>query len=126
MPHTKFKAIGNSTLTPVDNKKRKEVFVAAHSLNHMPKKVTKVYWSYGSTETRLNTVSRFYVDLNIHVETENYDAGESVVVQIECDDDADGSTSQEKFSVSITVDASGYGCIRDVFSDKQVELYGKI
>jgi len=51
------------------------------------KKIKEMYWSYGEDHIRLNCDDehKFYVDLNLHVKTENYKDGDTVEVQIEGD-----------------------------------------
>ena len=45
-------------------------------------KVAEIYWSYGKDHKRLSGKSRFYVDLNLHVKTENYNDGDTVNITI--------------------------------------------
>ncbi|MCL6238075.1 DUF2345 domain-containing protein, partial [Acinetobacter sp. ANC 5033] len=48
----------------------------------LKKKVKKIYWSYGENENRIGESSRFYTDVNLHIETENYADGETVTVKV--------------------------------------------
>jgi hypothetical protein len=43
-----------------------------------------MYWTYG--DTKLSDKSKFYVDMNLIVKTENYDPGEQIVIRIKNDD----------------------------------------
>ncbi|MDR2577452.1 MAG: hypothetical protein LBC70_01390 [Chitinispirillales bacterium] len=47
--------------------------------NDMEPKITKMYWAYWNGEKYIeleeNKKNRHYIDLNLHVETENYDGG---------------------------------------------------
>jgi len=46
-------------------------------------RVTEMYWSYGDDYKRLtDNESRFYVNLNLHVKTENYKDGDTVSVTV--------------------------------------------
>jgi hypothetical protein len=47
-------------------------------------KITEMYWTYG--DTKLSDKSKFYVDMNLIVKTENYDPGEQIVIRIKNDD----------------------------------------
>ncbi|WP_180157980.1 DUF2345 domain-containing protein, partial [Acinetobacter sp. YH12045] len=48
----------------------------------LKKKIKKIYWSYGENENRIGESSRFYTDVNLHIETENYADGETVTVKV--------------------------------------------
>jgi uncharacterized Zn-binding protein involved in type VI secretion len=86
------------------------------------KKVTRLYWSYGDAMQPLSRKSRFYVDLNLHVETENYAAGDSVEVDIANDDGSDVATGLPKLKARGTVAADGTAVIKNVFSGKTVDI----
>lgn len=86
------------------------------------KKVTRLYWSYGDDLQPLSRKSRFYVDLNLHVETENYAAGDSVEVDIANDDGSDVATGVPKLKARGTVAADGTAVIKNVFSGKTVDI----
>ncbi|QIY91205.1 hypothetical protein [Chryseobacterium gallinarum] len=49
-------------------------------------KITKMYWTYGDEKTPLTDSSKFYVDMNLIVETEGYKDGETVEVAIKAED----------------------------------------
>ncbi|AZA81942.1 hypothetical protein C1637_24765 [Chryseobacterium lactis] len=49
-------------------------------------KITEMYWAYGDEETPLMDSSKFYVDMNLIVETEGYNDGESIEVIIKAED----------------------------------------
>lgn len=86
------------------------------------KKVTRLYWSYGDDLQPVSRKSRFYVDLNLHVETENYAAGDSVEVDIANDDGSDVATGVPKLKAKGTVAADGTAVIKNVFSGKTVDI----
>jgi uncharacterized Zn-binding protein involved in type VI secretion len=86
------------------------------------KKVTRLFWSYGEGELPVTGKSRFYVDLNLHVETENYAAGEKVVVVIENDVGDDVSTDDKTLQLQATVGADGCAKIKNVFAGKTVNI----
>ena len=49
-------------------------------------KITKIFWSYGEDYKRLSNKSRFYVDLNLHVKTRDYDNGDTINITLKRDD----------------------------------------
>lgn len=82
------------------------------------KKVTAVSWSYGKDETPVSGVSRFYVDLNLHVETENYAAGETVDVSIKDDQGNDVLDGVKQIDLQVKVGADGKGKLLNAFAGK--------
>ncbi|MGH8083937.1 MAG: PAAR domain-containing protein [Lysobacter sp.] len=85
--------------------------------------VTKLYWSYGDDEVPLGEESRFYTDLNIHVETSGYQRGETVEVVIEGGDGNDVANGVPSINCVAAVDDQGVAKIKNVFEGKRVELY---
>ncbi|WP_205746716.1 hypothetical protein, partial [Duganella callida] len=86
------------------------------------KKIKRLFWSYGEEQTPVAGVSRFYVDLNLHVETENYGAGETVDVEIANGDVEEIAAGLKTLKLTATVDASGSAVIKNVFSGKTVDI----
>ncbi|WP_288379024.1 PAAR domain-containing protein [uncultured Massilia sp.] len=86
------------------------------------KKITRMYWSYGPDETPVSDVSRHYVDLNLHLETENYQPGETAVVVIKNDDDSELADNAPALELSATVGADGKATLNNVFRGKTVEI----
>jgi len=86
------------------------------------KSIKRIWWSYGDDETLLEEVSRHYVDLNVHVETENYADGESVDLVLANDDGADLFEGKRDFAVKVKVGPDGTGKAMNVFNDKTVML----
>jgi len=67
-------------------------------------KVSEMYWSYGKNHTRLTSEkSRYYVDLNLHVKTENYNDGDTVDIVVEGDNGAPLFGSTKMLSLKGTV-----------------------
>jgi len=83
------------------------------------KKVISLKFSYGEDEKILSSISRHYTDINIHVETTGYDAGESVNIKV---DMPDGSSK----SFSARVDGDGKGKIIGVFSSEEIAFKGEL
>jgi uncharacterized Zn-binding protein involved in type VI secretion len=84
------------------------------------KKVTAISWSYGKEEQPVSGFSRFYVDLNLHVETENYVAGEMVDISIENDNGADVVDGVKKLSLRAAVGADGKAKLMNALAGKTV------
>jgi uncharacterized Zn-binding protein involved in type VI secretion len=95
------------------------VRAAASSMkNEGKKKINAISWSYGPNETPVSEVSRFYVDLNLHVQTENYAPGELVDIEIEDDAGADVLEGVKKFTLSAKVGADGSAKLMNAFAGK--------
>ncbi len=86
------------------------------------KKVTRLFWTYGDGESPVTGKSRFYVDLNLHVETENYAAGEKVMIAIENDEGDDLSMALKTLQVQATVGVDGCAKIKNVFAGQTVDI----
>ncbi|WP_445116659.1 PAAR domain-containing protein [Acinetobacter sp. WZC-1] len=86
--------------------------------NKLPKNINKISWSYGEELATLNEKSRYYDDLNIHIETTGYLIGESVILTIE-PEESDINTF-EKFTVSIKIESDGSGIFKNVFHGKKM------
>ena len=82
------------------------------------KKVTAISWSYGPDETPVSGVSRFYVDLNLHVRTENYAPGDMVDISIADDEGADVFEGVKKITVSAKVGVDGNAKLMNAFAGK--------
>lgn len=93
--------------------------------NNKKKQVTRIFWTYGTDEKPLSNVSRFYTDLNLHVETQGYAPGEVVTVTIEGDDGEPLSTDCASVQVAIELDKDGKGSKHKVFEDGQVQIYAR-
>lgn len=86
------------------------------------KSIKRIWWSYGDEETPLEGVSRHFVDLNVHVETENYADGESIDLTVANDDGSDLFEGKRDFAVKVKVGPDGIGKAMNVFSNKTVML----
>ncbi|MEJ7808485.1 MAG: PAAR domain-containing protein [Telluria sp.] len=84
------------------------------------KKITAVSWSYGDDETPVSGVSRYYVDLNLHVKTENYAPGDTVEILIEDDAGADVLEGVKKLTLRAKVGADGTAKLLNAFAGKTV------
>ena len=86
------------------------------------KRIKEVYWTFGVDRQRLSSISRHYVDMNLHIQTENYNPGESVCAEIFYEDGDFLLGSKKKLSVSAVVDASGLAVIERVFKNGTLNL----
>lgn len=92
------------------------------STGSQKKSVKRIWWSYGDDETPLEGASRHYVDLNVHVETENYASGESVDLTLANDDGSDLFEGKRDFALQLKVGPDGNGKAMNVFGGKTVVL----
>jgi len=92
-------------------------FSAISSLIPKPKTIQRITFSYGESQTPVDSVSRFYTDLNIHVKTSGYSPGETVTVTI--------SGATEK-TLSGTVGAKGIAIIPNAFQGEAFDMEGEI
>ena len=89
-------------------------------LGQAPKKVTKVYWSYGEAENTITEVSRHFSDLNLHVTTKGYVAGETVEVSVSFVE-ADDRVVQ--LSIPIEIGATGSGVNRNCLRQQKIQIH---
>ena len=92
-----------------------------NSVSPKNKKIIEIFWSYGSDYIRLNEYSRHYVDLNLHVKTENYNIGENVVVTLKASH-GEISDNQSEIKVSGKVNSSGEVIIKNPFKSKIINI----
>ncbi len=86
------------------------------------KSLKRIWWSFGEDETPVESFSRHYVDLNVHVETENYASGEVVNLTLANDDGTDLVEGQPELAVPVKVGSDGIGKAMKVFGSKTVLL----
>lgn len=112
---------------PASKSKAPAVIAAALSSLASPivkeKEIKRIYWSYGEDETPLADVSRFYSDINVHVETLNYQAGESVEVIISGGDEHELADGVAQITLTAIVQDDGKAKIMNALKDYSVEIY---
>lgn len=86
------------------------------------KSVKRLYWSYGKDETPVDGASRHYVDLNLHIDTENYAAGESVDILLNNDDGSELVSGLQQLQLQAKVGGDGSAKLMNVFSGKTVGI----
>lgn len=80
------------------------------------KDIVELYWSYGDEQIRLEDVSRFYTDLNLHIITKGYKTGDGIHAVIEYNSDE----GVQQFIVLGVVDNDGIAIIKNVFNGKTI------
>ncbi len=86
------------------------------------KAVTRLFWTYGMSELPLEDVSRHYVDLNLHVETENCSPGETVDITLKNDDGSELMAGVQSLNVKAVLGPDGAAKIWDIFKGKTVQI----
>ncbi len=84
------------------------------------KEVRRIFWTYGDDFTPLETKSRFFDDLNLHIETVGYQTGESISVEISSD--VTDFDAFENFNISLTIDGNGNGIFQNVFQGRTIAI----
>lgn len=77
----------------------------------------EIYFSYGASHMPIGTVSRFYVDLNVHIKTSGYAAGEVISLHI------DGRVER---ALSAMVGTDGVAIVSGVLMDDRIDLEGEL
>lgn len=91
-------------------------FSGITDLLNRPKTISKISLSYGEAQTAIESVSRFYTDLNIHVKTSGYLPGETVAVNIS------GPTQKTLTGI---VGAEGVAIIPNAFASEFIDMEGE-
>ncbi|WP_122318508.1 PAAR domain-containing protein [Pseudomonas cichorii] len=92
-------------------------FVPVVAALEKTKLIREIYFSYGSNHVPVDAVSRFYVDLNVHVKTSGYSQGEIVSVKF-------GGDLER--TLSAVVGAGGVAVISDVLMDDRIDMEGDV
>ncbi|MCQ9637335.1 phage baseplate assembly protein V [Chryseobacterium sp. WG23] len=102
----------NSLLTAKD-----KIEYKAPQMNKLPqngefeytreKQIASMYWAYEEENTSLMDDSKFFVDMNLIVQTRNYEEGESIDVTIKSDDGEPLADGLNELTLSGTVDRDG-------------------
>ena len=69
--------------------------------------IIEIYWSYGENNMRLSGDSKFYVDMNLIVQTRYYEEGESVEVLIKSDDNNPIADGISELKLTGKIDSEG-------------------
>lgn len=82
-----------------------------------PRLIKNISFSYGNARVPLDAVSRFYADLNIHIETSGYVTGETVAVDLSGDAER---------TLTGVVGEDGIATISEVFAHDRIDMEGEI
>lgn len=77
------------------------------------KEITKMFWTYGDSFTPLSDQSRFYTDMTLHLETLNYDVGETIEVTLKKEDGTSLTDAAQEVIITGTVDENGSVVIKN-------------
>lgn len=86
------------------------------------KSIKRIYWTYGPDELPLGTVSRHYVDLNLHIETQDYAPGDRAHVLIENEDGSELTPGCRVLELQAVVASDGTAKLNNVFRGKTVNI----
>jgi uncharacterized protein (DUF2345 family) len=89
------------------------------------KQISELYWSYGADLNPLQEVSRYFVDVNLHVKTVNYSIGESVTVDIFLPTSTANGEKARKLKITGTVNKNREVIFRHIFENQSLELNWK-
>lgn len=93
-----------------------------HSNSSREKRITQIYWSYGDDFIRISGSSRHYVDLNLHVETENYQPGEELNVILEYSDGDTLTNGMRKLPLKGFTNVQGMVTFKSAFKNGTLNL----
>jgi hypothetical protein len=95
------------------------VSAAEVSLPEDLKIVTNIYWTYGSDKKPLIDISRYYADLNLHIETLGYKAGETVSLLIE-------TPEGKALNIGAEISDNGTALLEKIFEKDVFTLEGSL
>lgn len=86
------------------------------------KSIKRMFWTYGPSEIPVDGVSRHYVDLNLHIDTEHFAAGETADIVIRNDDGSELLDGVATLQVQAIIGADGKGKLMNVFGNRSVKI----
>lgn len=86
------------------------------------KEIKEIFWSYGENFTKLDSESRHFVDMNLHVKTINYAAGETVEVTLKYEDGDILFNELRELKLEGTVNSNSEVIFRNILKDKTLNL----
>lgn len=86
------------------------------------KSITRIFWTYGADELPVADISRHYVDLNLHIETVNYAAGETALVVVKNDDGAELVAGSPMLEFPLTIGPDGSSKRMNVFQGRTLHI----
>ncbi|MCK8640640.1 PAAR domain-containing protein [Acinetobacter schindleri] len=82
------------------------------------KTINNIYWSYGDNFILLEKKSRFFDDLNLHIETSGYAQGDIITIEIK--PEPSEINAFNPFTISLDIDAEGKGLLKNIFQGKTI------
>lgn len=86
------------------------------------KEIKEILWTYSDAFIPIGSKSRHFVDLNLHVKTENYEVGEMVEIILKYEDGDFLFDEVIEFKVSGTVGENDEAIIKNVLKNKILNL----
>lgn len=86
------------------------------------KAIKRIFWTYGSNELPLEGVSRHYVDLNLHVETENYAPGDTVEILVKNEDGSEIARGIQVIAFKTVIGSDGTAKLMNILKNRTVEI----
>lgn len=80
--------------------------------------INNIYWSYGDNLILLKRKSRFFDDLNLHIETSGYARGDTIDIEIK--PESSEINSFHPFTISLDIDTEGKGVLKNIFKGKTI------
>lgn len=85
-------------------------------------RITRIYWTYENDLNRLGNQSRFYVDMNLHIETKDYEQGETLSIELKSKNGIPLTDKQSNIIITGTVDESGSVILKNALKDYTLNL----
>jgi len=108
--------------TPTLNNANKDVQSTLNPLTKI-KQVLDISWKYGDEDASLKDQSKHSADLNLHVKTTGYKAGEVVEITIFYEDGSQVLEDEKEVNYTGVVNAKGLVILKEVFKNKTVNIY---
>ncbi len=86
------------------------------------KEIKEIFWSYGENFTKLDSESRHFVDMNLHVKTINYAVGETVEVTLKYEDGDIIFNELRELKLEGTVNSNSEVIFRNILKNKTLNL----
>ncbi|WP_455537467.1 type VI secretion system tube protein TssD [Prevotella koreensis] len=86
------------------------------------KEIIDIYWTYGKEQIPIENVSRFYVDMNLHIKTKGYNVGESLSITIKRDDNLPIFSTEPSITITGKVDENGNVILSNILKDYTLNL----
>lgn len=109
---------GGSIFNQLQNNLHEKKFIK----QGVTKEIKEIFWSYGESFTKLDSESRHFVDMNLHVKTVNYAVGETVEITLKYEDDDILFDELRELKLEGTVNSNSEVIFRNILKDKTLNL----